>query len=859
MPARFDRDALTLRLSVADVLDREAIRRIGFGQRGGFERLWVGQAIHSRYQERAMARDATYQREVVLEARFEHRGWTVELYGRADGVRRDQQGALVVEEIKSVRPGAAPSAVTLEMYRQQALLYAWMLSLGSSAAGPALAGDPPAGGATSNGGPGSPPTSTRAELVLIEIGAWGDDGIERHELDADLQAVEAGVRRRLNQLLHEHERREEARAERRAAAERIEFPFHRPRPGQQEIVDRVAAALEQREHLLVEAATGLGKTAAALFPVLRYALAHDKRVFVLTAKTLQQRMATTVLDLLNRDAAFRSLVIRAKSKMCANDEVLCHEEYCDYARDYFLKLSRSQLVARLVEENPFLDPDRIFAEAKREGVCPFEVSLELTQQAQAIVGDYNYAFDPYVALQDFAADADLSDVILVIDEVHNLVDRGRGYYSPTLSSATARAAAEAIALIARAGPASEMGFRLEQLCRQVAAAIESAVDDALPEGAREGAVEGGLPEEELWELRPALDRTFVDYLEHRRETRSFRAEDPFVGLYFEVLRFLNTLLLAERSGSVFSRVLERDGDDRRVRLLCKDPSRFLGRVLDRCHSAIGLSATLAPPEFYRDLLGFDPARTSTVTVPNPFPREHKAVVVDASVSTAYKARGDNYARIAERLAELARAVPGNTLALFPSYRFLAEVAERMPPGHGKRVLVQGRTDSDRQRREILEMLQGALFGDVLLLAVAGGVFAEGVDYPGDMLKAVAVIGPCLPMVSLEQKLLEQYFEERFERGFEYAFVVPGMTRVVQAAGRLIRSPTDRGVIALFCRRFVSELYQRHMPEDWRLGEDGRPLVGHPASVAAGFFGEGEVSAVAAAMEPGSERGQSTDR
>ncbi|HVS14596.1 MAG TPA: ATP-dependent DNA helicase [Thermoanaerobaculia bacterium] len=837
MPARFDRDALTLRLSVADVLDREAARRIGFGQRGGFERLWVGQAIHSRYQERAMARDATYRREVVLEARFEHRGWTVELYGRADGVRRDPEGVWVVEEIKSVRPGAAPSATTLEMYRQQALLYTWMLSLGAGDPGQTrVAAEPAAGGASVPA-----PASTRAELVLIEIGAWGDDGVERHPLDADLQAVEAGVRRRINQLLHEYERREEARAERRAAAERIEFPFHRPRPGQQEIVDRVAAALEQREHLLVEAATGLGKTAAALFPVLRFALAHDKRVFVLTAKTLQQRMATTVLDLLNRDAAFRSLVIRAKSKMCANDEVLCHEEYCDYARDYFLKLSRSQLVPRLLAQNPSLDPDRIYEEARRESVCPFEVSLELTQQAQAIVGDYNYAFDPYVALQDFAADADLSDVILVIDEIHNLVDRGRGYYSPQLSSGAARAAAEAIALIARAGPASEMGLRLEQLCRQVAAAIEAAVDDALPAGARAGAVEGALPEEQLWALRPALDRTFVDYLEHRRETRSFRAEDPFVGLYFEVLRFLNTLMLAEKAGAVFSRCLEREGDDRRLRLLCKDPSRFLGRVLDRCHSAIGLSATLAPPEFYRDLLGFDPERTSTVSVPNPFPRAHRAVVVDASVTTTYKARGENYARIAERLAELARVVPGNTLALFPSYRFLAEVAERLPPTHGKRVLVQGRTDSDRQRREILEMLQGALFGDVLLLAVAGGVFAEGVDYPGDMLKAVAVIGPCLPMVSLEQKLLEGYFEERFERGFEYAFVVPGMTRVVQAAGRLIRSPTDRGVIALFCRRFVSDLYQRHMPEDWRL-DGGRPLVGHPASVAAGFFGQTDTEA-----------------
>ncbi|HVS65061.1 MAG TPA: ATP-dependent DNA helicase [Thermoanaerobaculia bacterium] len=846
MAPRFDRDALKLRISVADLLEREAVRRIGFGQRGGFERLWVGQAIHSRYQERAMLADPTYQREVAIETRLEHRGWTIELYGRADGIRRGGDGHLIVEEIKSVRPGSQVAPSTLEMYRQQALVYAWMLARrGTSPPVPLVDPDP--------GGEAGAPAG--AELVLIEIGAFGDDGIERLPLEVDHRAIEAGIRRRANQLLAEFQRREEARAARRDAAARLEFPFHRPRPGQQEIVERVALALEQREHLLVEAATGLGKTAAALFPVLRDALANDRRVYVLTAKTLQQRMASTVLDLLNRDAAFRSLVIRAKARMCANDEIICHEEYCDYARDYFLKLSRSQLVPRLLEENPNLEPDLIYREAKREGVCPFEVSLDLTQQVQAIVGDYNYAFDPYVALQDFSADADLSDVVLVIDEIHNLVGRGRGYYSPALSSARARAAAEAITLIARAGPATEMGFLLERLCKQVAAIVEAAVDDALPEGAREGALEGGLPEEELWALRPQLDRTFVDYLEHRRETRSFRAEDPFVGLYFEVLRFLNTLLLADKHPEVFSRCLEREGDDRRIRLLCKDPSRFLGRILDRCHSAIGLSATLAPPEFYRDLLGFDPERTSTISVPNPFPTGHKAVVVDASVSTTYRARGENYEKIAERLSELARVVPGNTLALFPSYRFLAEVAERMPASHGKRVLVQQRADSDRQRREILDLLQGALLGDVLLLAVAGGVFAEGVDYPGDMLKAVAVVGPCLPMVSLEQKLLESYYEERFDRGFEYAFVVPGMTRVVQAAGRLIRSPTDRGVIALFGRRFVSDLYRRHMPADWLLGAEERPVVGHPASVAAAFFAQAiETSGVAVGAGEDSREG-----
>jgi DNA excision repair protein ERCC-2 len=807
---RFDDESLTLRVSVADLLERELVRRIGFAQRGGFERLWVGQAIHSHYQERSLARDGSFRREVALRAAFEHRGWTVEIVGRIDALRRDPDGVQVVEEIKSVRRDVELAPALSELYRRQAALYAWMLSLEHR-------------------------EPVRAELVLITIGD-DDPDPERIQVELDPRAIEAGIRRRVDQLLFEHHARRRAREDRKAAATRLAFPFHRPRPGQETIIEAVARALDQREHILVEAPTGLGKTAAALYPALRHALEHDRRVYVLTAKTLQQKMSTAVLEMLNTEAAFRSLRLRAKAKMCANDEVLCHEDYCVYARDYALKLSRSSLVPTLLAEHPHLEPDAVFAAARAHELCPFEVSLELGERAQVVVCDYNYAFDPHVALTAFAADADLSDTVLVIDEIHNLVDRGRGYYSPALSANAARATAEAVASL-DGGPLDDPLCRtLGRLAIELSRTIESAVGAAIPAGAADAAVEGELPCDQLWSLRPHLDRAFVDYLEHRRETRSFRSDDPFVALYFGVLRFLDTLALAERHGGAFARCLVREGGDARLRLLCKDASRYLGEVIGRCRSAIGLSATLSPPEFYRELLGFDAQRTSELRVPSPFPREHRAIVIDGSVSTAFRARPRYYQRIADRLGDLAEAVPGNCLALFPSYAFLAEVAERLRPGLAKRVLVQRRADDERQREEILDTLRGALFGDVLLLAVAGGVFAEGVDYPGDMLKAVAVVGPCLPAVSLEQKLLEEYYEERFGRGFEYAFVVPGMTRVVQAAGRLIRSPQDRGVIALFDRRFLHEPYSRHLPPDWLDGDDIAGLSGEPAAVASGFFG-----------------------
>ena len=800
MPPRFHPDARALDLSVADLLDANLLRSLGFANRGGYERLWLGQAIHSRYQEQAIEGDSTYRREVVISRTFAFRGWQVTVSGRADGIRRDADGTTVVEEIKSVRRGAALSPVVRELYQRQALLYAWMLH---------GAGEEPIG----------------AELVLIAIGS---DEIERERLEWNPGAVDAAVRRRVAQWIAAHEADREAAAARRAAAARLAFPYREPRPGQELILAAVETAVANGEHALVQATTGIGKTVAALYPALRYCLAHDKRLFVLTAKTLQQEMAGSVLKLLNAEGAFRSLRIRAKAKMCANDQVLCHEEYCRFAKDYGMKLHGSGVIPGLLETYRTLDPDDVFRAARGAEVCPFEVSLELISQVAVTVCDYNYAFDPYVSLPAFGADEDLGDVVLVIDEIHNLVGRGRGYYSPELSALAAERAAE---VVGRDG--APIHRQIERLCLKLAAFLHEMVTEALDEGpAGDRAVVWPLPEEIFWRLRPALDSTFVDYLEYQRETKSFRADDPFVALYFDYLKFLNALALS--GDEAFSQCAERAGRDSKVKILCKDPSRFLGGVINRTHSTIGLSATLSPPEFYTGLLGFAAGRTAFVGVPNPFPEENRRVVIDATVATTYRERPANYERIAERLGRFAEAVPGNCLALFPSYAFLAEVVGKMRL-YGKRLLVQRPADSDREREAILEALRGAIFGDVLLAAVAGGAFAEGVDYPGEVLKAVAIVGPCLPGLTLEQQLLKDYYQERFERGFEYAFIVPGMTRVVQAAGRLIRSPEDTGVIALFDQRFLAAPYRNYLPPDWLPDAGAGALAGNPEEAAEEFF------------------------
>ncbi|MEL7059558.1 MAG: DEAD/DEAH box helicase, partial [Acidobacteriota bacterium] len=456
MPPRFDPQALRLELSVADLLDTQLLRSLGFAHRGGYERLWLGQAIHSRYQEEALERDATYRREVTIRHELDHRGWRVGIQGRADGLRRDADGRRVVEEIKSIRRGQTLSPTVREVYARQAALYAWMLARHDLAA----ASDP------------EQVPETVAELVLIEIG--GED-VERQPVEVHLDALDALVLRRLNGLLRGFRARQEQIAARRDAAEVLAFPYPERRTGQEAIIDGVGQALEERAHLLVEAPTGLGKTVAALYPALRAALRDDLKVFVLTAKTLQQDMAMAVASLLNRDGAFRSLRLRAKHKMCANDQVLCHEEYCPFAREYYAKLQRSAVVPRLLDTHETLLPEFVFDAAVEAEVCPFEVSLELGGHVQLAVCDYNYAFEPYVSLTEFADDADLSHTVLVIDEIHNLVDRGRRYYSPTLSSEAARRAAEDVAL-----GGAPIHRQLAALCGQLEQLIYETVADLQP-------------------------------------------------------------------------------------------------------------------------------------------------------------------------------------------------------------------------------------------------------------------------------------------------------------------------------------------------------------------------------------------
>lgn len=796
---RFDEVSRVFELSVREMAEDEGFRRVGFDRGDGWRRLGLGAQIHTRVLGERREAHQAYRAEVHLEARIPVEDWTAVLTGRLDGCVERSPGNWLIEEIKSTNlsvDGVRPAGYAFERDRRQLYGYCYLWRrLGHGNVGGAL--------------------------VYVDIETGEELSIEA-PFDED---IEREVEKRLARSLAIWRATQKVRQRKAKAAARLPFPHTAPRPIQDKLIEAIQNAVRSGENLIAEAPTGSGKTAAALYPALAEGLASGRQVVFLTSKTLQQKMAVSSLIAMN-ERAFQTVQVRAKERMCANDKILCHEEFCRFAKDYPEKMERSGLLGRLRDSYSHLDPDTVFEEARREEVCPFEVQLELTSRADAIVADYNYVFEPAAALRHLTGE-DLREAILLIDEAHNLPDRARQIFSPELVEEDLASLRNRLVL--QSGDLfADMVISIEELAEIVQAAAED-----LPEG--EAIAEIAPPTERILDLRLDWEAKLMRYLAWKRETRLALVDDPVMDFHFALQRFSAVLSML---GPDFTCVVERRAAGVRLGLVCLDPARALAPVFRAAHSTILLSATLTPPEAIERVLGLEKDRTSSICLPPPFPRENRKVMIVSSVRTTFKAREKNYDRIARLIAEMSDAHTGNDLVLFPSYRFLSAVAELMPRTLSH-LLVQRPDSSPFERQRLLEALSAPPPGGTLLFAVSGGMYAEGVDYPGELLSAVFVVSPALPRVSFERELLRRYFDEREESGFDYAYLQPGMTRVVQAAGRLIRSEKDRGVIALVCARFLEEPYASRIPRDWYEESPRELATRHPADEIREFFGSYE--------------------
>ena len=765
-----------------------------FRARGGAAAAWLGSAMHARHQRACADSDPTYRAEVALARTGTFAGFTLRLRGRCDGLYRTGDGQWWIEELKSGRVRPEPGSETAAAFSFQALLYAWMAE--------DVLGAP-----------------VRARWVWLPF----DRGpAVPTPIPADAAAFERRVARVVRDVAAAAKRHEAVLRERRERAASVTFPFPRRRPGQAEIETAVERALEHGEHLLLEAPTGLGKTAAVLTPVLRHVLAHDRRAFVASASTLQQRGASNTLRALAPGRLTTAVQLRAKARMCAIGTLTCHPQLCDRAAGHARRRESSGVVAACLAEGPVVRPETIFGHGERTGCCPFELSLDAAEETPLTLGDINYAFDPVVRLPRWSDPALLGDAILVVDEAHQLPARVRAALSVALGARDARDAAERAAL-----GSHPLHRRQRELAESLASWIQREAGTAL--GDATGCTQHAPDAEAADALWADFDATAAETLDDLAGSPAEGPAAAFLDLAWQTARFRHD------APGVYAEVVACDEAGTRLERWCLDAAPALLPTFAATHATIAMSATLAPPEAHARLLGLDPDRVRTLRVPGAAPEDRLRVVIDPRFSTRRAHRKRDDVAIARSLTAVLDVLPGNALIGASSHAQVERLARNLTPRR-HRILQQRPGQGEAERNALLGELRGAT--DRVLVAIAGGALAEGVDTAGLGLAMVAVVGPCLPALDDETRLRIAHHEEIGDDGFDLVLAMPGMTRVIQTVGRLLRHEDDRGLVLLLGDRFLRAPHRDALPETWTAGGAPEDLVDDPVEAARRFFGAG---------------------
>jgi DNA excision repair protein ERCC-2 len=589
-------------------------------------------------------------------------------------------------------------------------------------------------------------------------------------------------------------------AVRNATIQVMPFPFENYRPGQRAMAVEVYRTIRDRGQLFVQAATGIGKTMAALFPAVK-ALQEQltPKVVYLTARTTGRIAAESALNMLRtRGLRLRSVSLTAKDKICFSPESDCAPEECSFAAGYFDRVDAA-LEAALTHDD--LTRDTIEAIARDHSVCPFEFSLELVSLADCVIGDYNYGFAPGVMLQRLFGDSAQRHAVIV-DEAHNLVDRSRDMFSARLDK-------DAFLVLRRRlkNAQPDIYKALGRINAWLAAARRQCRNDG---GHR---VEAELPEALLERLRDFL-WTSEKWLT-RNERSPFRAD--LLNLFFECARFVK---VADIYDSRFATLYETTQEDFSVKLYCINPAHLLRDAWQRSLCAILFSATLAPASYYRSILGSD-EQAIGINIASPFPSSNLAVFAADTISTLYRRRQDSCGRVSRVISTLVRQRTGNYMIFFPSYAYMEMVyGQFVQECPDVETIVQAPDMDDNQRVSFLDRFTESVRRTLVGFVVMGGVFGEGIDLKGERLTAAAIVGVGLPGISPERELIRGHFEAAGGCGFEFAYQYPGINRVLQAAGRVIRSDNDRGVVVLIDSRYGQHRYSHLLPVHWEIRRAG---------------------------------------
>jgi len=721
--------------------------------------------IHQQIQQ---SRPDNYQPEVAVSQNVESELFTLAIGGRIDGVQIFSD-RIIIEEIKT-------TTRTLDYFEHHEDAVHWG-QLKSYAYIYAVDNDL---------------TEVDGRLTYYQMDSGKIVSYEKHftlsELESFFRNLVASYLKWARTLVRWQQLRD-------SSLRRLQFPFPHYRPGQREMAVGAYRTIKNQGQLLVQAATGIGKTMAAVFSAVK-AMGEgiSTKIFYLTARTTGRMAAEKALEELRKqDLKLKSLTITAKDKICFSPDAACNPDECEFARGHYDRLNGA------LEDIFFQDAftrEALEKAARSHRVCPFEFSLELSLWAEFIICDYNYAFDPQVFLRRFFLE-ETGNYTFLIDEAHNLVDRSREMFSAELFKQPL--------LDVRRAVRGELPAVYKSLGK-----INSWMVKAGKNSDAAGPVwHAKAPPDGLFPLLRSFLRTTERWLSRNLKT-GYR--ENLLELYFKISGFMR---VAEQYDESYATCYEKIKKELKVKLFCIDPSIGLKNALHRCMAAIFFSATMTPMAYFQKILGCN-ENAAQLLLNSPFPPENLGLYVSSRFSTLYRQRQGTKHLVSRTICTFVSQKKGNYLIFFPSYEYMQMVLDAFKSDcPDSEIIVQTPAMSEPEREEFLQRFSrdnpGSLFG----FAVMGGIFGEGIDLVGDRLSGAAVVGVGLPGICLERELIREYFAATLNAGFEFAYQYPGINRVLQAAGRVIRSETDRGAVLLIDQRYATYRYRSLLLPEWR--------------------------------------------
>ena len=757
-------DKPVVRISVRNLV--EFILRSGdLDNRGGSsdrEAMQKGSRLHRKIQGRM---GSHYRAEVSLKYKTEYEDVSIQVEGRADGIFTED-GQYWIDEIKGVYADVSQLEKPVEVHRAQAMCYAWIYAQEQK---PEKIGVQMTYGNLDT----EELKFFREEYTLKELGLWYQNLLDRYHKWIAYQLA--------------------WKKERNVSMSDLEFPFEY-REGQRKIVSGVYHTISTERQIFVQAPTGVGKTMSTIFPAVRAVGAGlGENIFYLTAKTITRTVAEEAFSILKEHGLkFKVITITAKEKLCFCDKTECNPENCLWARGHLDRVNDA--VFELWTTQDSYDRDTLLEYAKKWQVCPFEMCLDLAVWVDAVICDYNYVFDPNVYLKRFFGEGTSGEYIFLIDEAHNLVDRGREMYS-------ARLYKEDFLELKKMMRVKEpiLSKKADEVNRQFLLLKRECEEYRVLESVSHLAIK-------LMNLLAEMERFFEKSSESDKR-------DQVLELYFKVREFLNIHDILDENYVIYSEY-QQDGRFM-VKLFCVNPAVNLQAYLEYGIGTVFFSATLLPVRYYKKLLSIE-TDDYAIYADSPFPKDSRLLLIGRDVSTRYTQRGpEMYRRIASYIVGAADAKKGNYMVFFPSYRVMEEVHSVFSEKCGKiSSAVQSPFMSEEDREVFLKEFDEIREESFVGFCVMGGIFSEGIDLPEDKLIGVIIVGTGLPQVCNEREIVKQYFSGIGSDGFEYAYLYPGMNKVLQSAGRVIRTEKDRGLILLLDERFSTGRYRELFPREW---------------------------------------------